>query len=167
MQVHESMKKIDVFARQKTSESMRRIFYKNCQRQFYPLIKNHVSIVLIHLLMRIEKNIQTNIRIPYTKTVYTLIDQGVLLVKNINLPIKTRIRPRKKKSSEPKDKNAKYLSRSIEKREPSILLREELGHWEVDLVLGKKRKGKSVIITMVERKTPFLIMKKCGVCVPW
>ena len=99
-------------------------------------------------------------RVPCTKTVYTLIDQGVLLVRNIDLPMKTRIRPRKNQSLEPKGKNAKHLGRSIEERDASVLLREESGHWEVDLVLGKKTKDEPVILTMVERKSRVLLTKK-------
>lgn len=98
--------------------------------------------------------------VPCTKTVYTLIDQGVLSVRNIDLPMKTRMRPRKKRPSEPKGTNAKHLGRSIEERDTSILSREEMGHWEVDLVLGKKTKGEPVIITMVERQARYLLTKK-------
>ena len=79
--------------------------------------------------------------IPCTKTVYTLIDKGVLSIRNIDLPMKTSIRPRKKHRSDPKGTNAKHLGRSIEERCPSVLSREEPGHWEVDLVLGKKTKN--------------------------
>lgn len=98
--------------------------------------------------------------VPCTKTVYTLIDQGVLSVRNIDLPMKTRMRPRKNKPSEPKGTNSKHLGRSIEDRDASVLSREEVGHWEVDLVLGKKTKGEPVIITMVERKSRILLTKK-------
>lgn len=98
--------------------------------------------------------------VPCTKTVYTLIDQGVLSVRNIDLPLKTRMRPRKNKPSEPKGTNSKHLGRSIEDRDASVLSREEVGHWEVDLVLGKKTKGEPVIITMVERKSRVLLTKK-------
>lgn len=44
--------------------------------------------------------------VPCTKTVYTLIDKGALPVRNIDLPMKTRIRPRKSRPSEPKGSNA-------------------------------------------------------------
>lgn len=98
--------------------------------------------------------------VPCTKTVYTLIDSGVLPIKNIDLPKKTQMRPRKKHRSDPKGTNAKHLGRSIEERDPSVLSREEPGHWEVDLVLGKKTKGEPAIITMVERKTRLLLTKK-------
>lgn len=99
-------------------------------------------------------------RVPCTKTVYTLIDNGVLSVKNIDLPMKTRMRPRKIRSSDPKGSNAKILGRSIEERDPAVQLREQIGHWEIDLVLGKKTKGEPAIITMVERKTRLLLTKK-------
>ena len=99
-------------------------------------------------------------KVPCTKTVYQLIDQGVLSVRNIDWPMKTRMRPRKKKVSEPKGTNAKHLGRSIEERDPAILQRKDFGHWEVDLVLGKKSQGEPVILTMVERKTRFLLTKK-------
>lgn len=101
-----------------------------------------------------------NEHVPCTKTVYTLIDNGVLPIRNIDLPMKTRIRPQKKYRSDPKGTNAKHLGRSIEERDSSVLSREEPGHWEVDLVLGKINKGEPVLITMVERKTRYLLTKK-------
>lgn len=99
-------------------------------------------------------------RVPCTKTVYALINAAVLPIRNIDLPMKTRMRPRKKNVSEPKGHNAKHLGRSIEERDPEILSREDFGHWEVDLVLGKKIKNEPVIITMVERKTRYCLTKK-------
>lgn len=99
-------------------------------------------------------------RVPCTKTVYALINAAVLPIRNIDLPMKTRMRPRKKNVSEPKGHNAKHLGRSIEECDPEILSREDFGHWEVDLVLGKKIKNEPVIITMVERKTRYCLTKK-------
>lgn len=98
--------------------------------------------------------------VPCTKTVYSLIVKRVLSVRNIDLPVKTRMRPRKKKPSEPKGTNAKHLGRSNDERDPSVLLRKEIGHWEVDLVLGKKRKDEPVIITMLERASCIFLTKK-------
>ncbi|OHE74306.1 MAG: hypothetical protein A2007_04410 [Verrucomicrobia bacterium GWC2_42_7] len=46
---------------------------------------------------------------------------------------------------------------SIEKRPASIDLREEFGHWEGDTVeLGR---GGNYLVTLVERKTRFLLLK--------
>lgn len=89
-----------------------------------------------------------------------MIDQGVLSVRNIDLPMKTRRRPRKNQLSDPKGTSARHLDRSMEERDPSVLLRKAYGHWERDLVLGKKTKGEPDIITIVERMTRFLLTKK-------
>jgi IS30 family transposase len=99
-------------------------------------------------------------RVPCTKTVYRLIDAAVLPIQNIDLPMKNRMRPRKKTVSGPKGHNVKHLGRSIEERPQEVLSREEFGHREVDLVLGKKTKNEPVIITMVERNTRYLLTKK-------
>lgn len=90
-------------------------------------------------------------RVPCTKTVYNLIDQGVLPIKNIDLPIKTRMRPRRKHPSEAIGANTKDLGPGIEERDPAVLERKEPGHWEVDLMMGKRAKTEPVIITMIER----------------
>lgn len=40
--------------------------------------------------------------------------------------------------SEHRRKNAKHLGQSMVKKDEPVLLREEIGHWEVDLVLDSK-----------------------------
>jgi len=49
-------------------------------------------------------------RVPCTKTVYNLIDRGELDVRNIDLPRKTSLRPRRKKPTDPHGTN--HLSTS-------------------------------------------------------
>lgn len=68
---------------------------------------------------------------------YKYIKLGILRVKNIDLPMKTRICPRKQ-SSELRGMDKKLFGKSIDQRCPAILSREEFGHWEFDLVMGKK-----------------------------
>lgn len=97
------------------------------------------------------------------KTVHTLINAAMLPICNIDLSMKTRMRPRKKTISEPKGRNAKSLGHNIEECAPEVLSREVFGHWKVDLVLGKKTKNEPVIITMVERKTRYFLTKKVWV----
>ena len=48
---------------------------------------------------------------------------------------------------------------SIEKRGDNVESREEFGHWEGDLVVGKRKKS-AVLLTLTERKTRKLIIKK-------
>jgi len=102
----------------------------------------------------------SNAHVPCTKTVYNLIDRGVIDIRNIDLPMKLRLRPRRKKTSEPHGKNKRVLGRSIEERDPSVLTRDSFGHWELDLVIGKKTKGEPVILTFIERQTRYFITKK-------
>lgn len=99
------------------------------------------------------------LRCPCTKTVYTMIEQGRIPgLKNLDLPMKVRLRPRKKKSSLPKGRDVSSFGRSISERDPAILLRSRFGDWEFDVVEG--RKGKSSVLTMVERYSRFLITAK-------
>lgn len=83
--------------------------------------------------------------VPCPKTMYKYINLGILRVKNIDLPMKTRICPRKQ-SSEPRGMDKKLFGKSIDQRCPDILSREEFGHWELDLMIGKKTKGEPCII---------------------
>lgn len=46
---------------------------------------------------------------------------------------------------------------SIRERPPQIAERKEFGHWEMDLIQGA---GKSNILSLIERKTRYLILKK-------
>ncbi|CEN50563.1 conserved hypothetical protein [Capnocytophaga canimorsus] len=46
----------------------------------------------------------------------------------------------------------------IRLRPEIVLTNEEFGHFEVDLIVGAEHKG--AILTIVERKTKFLIMRK-------
>ena len=90
-------------------------------------------------------------------TLYTYTDRNMLAVKNIDLPEKVRRKPKKAK----KDKSHKRLrGKSIETRPESINNREEFGHWEIDLVIGKKTADDNVLLTLTERKTKKEIVRK-------
>lgn len=83
-----------------------------------------------------------------TKTVYNYIDLGLMKVKPIDLLFKVKLKNKRKIVK----KNKRILGQSIEKRAASINDREEVGHWEIDTVLGQRRKS-SVLMTLTERKT--------------
>ena len=83
------------------------------------------------------------------KTVYNMIDRGdFLLISNKDLPIK-RMRKKRKycKTRTVALQNIRGLS--IEERPQAVNEREEEGHWEMDLVMGK---GKACLLCMTERK---------------
>lgn len=84
-----------------------------------------------------------------TKTLYNYVDNGLIGIKNIDLPEKLRRNTKKKKVR----KNKRILGDSIELRPESVQLREEFGHWEVDTVVGSKREKEPCVVTLVERKT--------------
>ena len=83
-----------------------------------------------------------------TKTVYNMIDRGdFLTLTNKSLPVK-----RDKKKQEYKRVRSVALNnlkgRSIEERPKEVELREELGHWEMDLVVGS---GRACLLVLTER----------------
>ena len=85
-----------------------------------------------------------------TKTVYNMIDRGDFpRLTNKDLPVKRNKTKRKyKKISKIAKNNIK--GRSIEQRSEQINKRQEKGHWEMDLVVGK---GRCCLQVMTERVT--------------
>lgn len=91
-----------------------------------------------------------------TKTLYNYVDLGLLNITNSDLPEKLSRKPKHKRVRE----NKRKLGRSIEERDSSIKLRSEFGHWECDLVIGRKVGQECVLLTIYERKTrKFIIIK--------
>jgi len=83
-----------------------------------------------------------------TKTVYNMIGRGdFLTLTNKNLPVK-----RDKKKQPYKRVRSVALNnlkgRSIEERPKEVELREEIGHWEMDLVVGSSR---ACLLVLTER----------------
>ncbi|MCT3418434.1 IS30 family transposase, partial [Lactobacillus helveticus] len=66
------------------------------------------------------------------RTLYNYVDQGLMTIKNYDLPEKLK---RNTKLHHVRQ-NKKKLGRSIEERPKEIEQRSEFGHWECDLVLG-------------------------------
>ena len=77
--------------------------------------------------------------------------KGGLLYKQLRHQLKHRKCPISGKQNAIKDRV------SIELRS-DIINNKELGDWEIDLIIGKDRKG--VIVTIVERTTGFFLMRK-------
>lgn len=111
----------------------------------------------IHCYKRDNPN-ESNI--PSFKTVYRYIKKGLIDIKPYDLPVMYRLSPRRNKHSNPKGQNKKVLGKSISLRDPKVLERKEFGHWEADLVEGKKGKDEPVILSLVERKARYGITRK-------
>lgn len=85
-----------------------------------------------------------------TKTVYNYIDKNVFLnVTNTDLPVKKNKKKRKHRKTRPVALN-NLKGKSIEERPEAIESRIDLGHWEMDCVVGK---GKACLLVMTERKS--------------
>ncbi|MDN6167227.1 MAG: IS30 family transposase [Tetragenococcus koreensis] len=99
-------------------------------------------------------------KIPTYKTIYNYIHRGNFFINPIDLPVMVRLKPRRNKGSKPKGTNKKILGRSISERPETVLNRESIGHWEADLVEGKKGKDEPVVLTLVDRLSRFAISRK-------
>jgi IS30 family transposase len=87
-----------------------------------------------------------------TKTLYRYIDQGIFRkLGNQHLIYGKRKQTEGKTSARPSFKNMR--GRGIEERGAEINERSEVGHWEMDCVVGGKGTSKSVLLTLTERQT--------------
>lgn len=94
------------------------------------------------------------------KTIYNLIDRGdVPGVANESLWEK-RKRRKGRKTLHRKRKRSLPPGHGIENRPLHVQAREEAGHWEIDLVVGGKGAGSAALLTLTERKTRKLIVRK-------
>ena len=95
-------------------------------------------------------------QIVCTRTLYNYVDQGLLAIRNSDLPEKLKRNTKIHRVH----KNKKKLGRSIEERPKEINNRKEFGHWECDLVLGHKTRDDQVLLTLSERMSrEFLILR--------
>ena len=83
-----------------------------------------------------------------TKTLYNYIELSLIKVKNIDLPLRVKIKPKSRKIR----KNRRILGESIENRPSIINDRKEFAHWEIDTVVGV-RESAPVFLTLDERVT--------------
>lgn len=100
-----------------------------------------------------ENRLFPSSEIPSTKSLYNWINKSLMKTKNIDLLEK--VKRRNKNSMRRTRQNKKKLGISIEERPDKIQTREEFGHWEIDTVIGKKKKTDPVLLTLVERKTRY------------
>lgn len=95
------------------------------------------------------------------KTIYSYIEEGLIEgVSNETLPEKSRRGKRRHKALQRNPRKGGARRRSIDERPAEVDLREEFGDWEIDLVVGGKDAEKPVLMTLVERKTRKLIVRK-------
>ncbi|WP_457952073.1 IS30 family transposase [Lactiplantibacillus pentosus] len=96
---------------------------------------------------------------PSTPTVYRYIDAGLLDVTNGDLPMKLRRHVKSGRKTHQR-KNKRALGKSIEDRPAAANDRTETGHWEGDLVKGKRVASEPALLTLTERVSRYEIIIK-------
>ncbi|KRM08993.1 IS30 family transposase [Paucilactobacillus suebicus] len=96
---------------------------------------------------------------PSTPTVYRYIDQGRLDIQNIDLPAKLKRHVKGNHHGHARI-NKRLAGTSIEQRPASVNQRQSFGHWEGDLVKGKRKASEPALMTLTERKTRYEIIVK-------
>lgn len=112
--------------------------------------KKRISIEVA--LFELSKN---HINLPTPRTVYYNIEHGIL-----GPYPKMWLNNYRKKQKFQIHENKKILGMSIEQRPEKINLRQEFGHWEIDLVIGKREQGK-VLLTLLERVSNYYLVFPC------
>ena len=93
------------------------------------------------------------------KTIYNYIDKEILNVSRKDLVYGKYEKKEKNKKEESDAIKPNKEGKTIHDRPKEIEAREELGHWEMDLVEGKKGENEPCILVISERKTRLEIME--------
>ena len=94
------------------------------------------------------------------KTIYTHIDKGELPGVSNETLWEKRTRGKTHKSLHRRAKRGTPLDRSIDDRPKEVAGRDVYGHGEIDLVVSGKGMGSAALLTLIERKTRKLIIRK-------
>ena len=96
-------------------------------------------------------NYKCEIDMPSYSTIYNWVNKKMIVKGD-----KTFLR-RKGKSPRTQETRGRFnIGKPIRKRPRHVYNRKEIGHWEADTVVSGRGKGKSVLVTLVERKTRIL-----------
>jgi len=94
------------------------------------------------------------------KTIYNLIDRGMIPKVSTESLWEKRQRSKSRKTLYRQRKQAVEPGHSIENRPEHVEQRTQMGHWEIDLVVGGRGKGSAALLTLTERKTRKQIIRK-------
>ena len=90
----------------------------------------------------------------------TIIDKGEIPGVSNDTLWEKRTRGKTHKSLHRRAKLGTPLARSIDDRPKEVAGRDVYGHWEIDLVVSGKGMGSAALLTLIERKTRKLIIRK-------
>lgn len=92
--------------------------------------------------------------IPSAKTLYNALRAGLLPVSPFDLAVYLK---RRKRGSGKPPRHKRLRGRSIEERPAHVAPGGEFGHWEIDTVLGRRAGGGAAVLTLVEKRTRYLV----------
>jgi IS30 family transposase len=121
-------------------------------------LKRKIRVHSVDSFTQAYKTAHPEARCPSTPTVYRYIDLGLLEVANIDLPAK--VKRHKSHGNAHNRQNKKILGDSIEQRPAAANERTEFGHWEGDLVKGKRTSDQPALLTLTERMTRYEVVFK-------
>lgn len=105
---------------------------------------------------KLKNNNEFKIKICF-KTIYNYIDKKILDIERTDLVYGNYDKKENKEESEYIKANKE--GKTIHDRPKEINTREELGHWEMDLVEGQKGQNEPYLLVMSERKTRLEIIE--------
>lgn len=108
---------------------------------------------------KIKQDDQFEIKIHW-KTIYNYIDKGVLMIEREDLTYGNYKKSKYKSRREKQSTKARKEGRKISDRPEEANKRTKLGHWEMDLVEGKKGKGEPFLLVLTERYSRKEIIEK-------
>ncbi len=106
-----------------------------------------------------RKKLFPDIKIPCTKTLYNMIHKNLLPISPMDLREMVRRKTRKPRVI----KYRRVLGKSIEERPEEVSQKTEIGHWEIDTVIGQRSGKEAVLFTAVEKVTrKYIVLKISG-----
>lgn len=113
-------------------------------------IRNKMSPEVIAYKIKQEDTFKIKI---HWKTIYNYIDKKIIEVKRKDLTYGEYVKKEKEKKEESEIRKYNKKGKTIHDRPKEVNEREEIGHWEMDLVEGLKGKKEPYLLVLSERKS--------------
>lgn len=97
-------------------------------------------------------------RIPCAKTLYNALGTGLLPVTPFDLPVYLKRGRRGKRGAGKVRGYKRPVGRSMEERPAHVAPGGPFGHWEIDTVAGRRVGGGAAVLTLVEKRTRYLMV---------
>ena len=130
-------------------QSFINFFYKNYKKEYHG----------VDITYQLAKTTLPEKKIPSLRQLYNWIKNRNFKITKRNLIHPTYVKGRRRKRSKV-ERMFDHWVLPIGVRPKSINERSEIGHWEIDTIMGQKAHGNHHLLTMVDRKSRFVHIKK-------